>query len=120
MHRRLLNGRGDQDSMGKLSSPLRGGPSTFLDAGVRSNRNSEIIVSANHWIKRADWALRWQQRRPAIAYSTDTSQRGRMAETPEEYGKRLAGYVAGLEPLLVQEETAGKLARLLARIIREG
>lgn len=36
-----------------------------------------------------------------------------MPETPEQYRKRLAGYVQGEDPLRIQRETPAKLARLI-------
>jgi len=36
-----------------------------------------------------------------------------MPETTQDYSDRLAGYVDGLDPLIVQQETPDKLARLI-------
>jgi len=36
-----------------------------------------------------------------------------MPETAEQYRKRLAGYIEGEDPLRIQRETRGKLARLI-------
>ena len=36
-----------------------------------------------------------------------------MPETAEQYRKRLAGYIEGEDPLRIQRETLGKLARLI-------
>jgi DinB family protein len=42
-----------------------------------------------------------------------------MQETPKQYTKRILGYVEGQKPLHVQQATAKKLERLVARLTRQ-